>query len=39
MFEPRGHAIIAVSTLAVEMGWVEVREGDNPLKIDAPVGG
>jgi len=33
-----GHAIIALSTLAVEMGWVDVREGDNSLKIDAPCG-
>lgn len=33
-----GHAIIAISTLAVEMNWIEVREGDNELKIDAPCG-
>ena len=33
-----GHAIIAISTLAIEMNWVEVREGDNILKIDAPCG-
>lgn len=33
-----GHAIIALATLAVEMGWTEVREGDNFLKIDAPCG-
>ncbi|MEN7549427.1 proline racemase family protein [Rapidithrix thailandica] len=33
-----GHAIIALSTLAVEMGWVHVQEGDNLLKIDAPCG-
>ena len=33
-----GHAIIAISTLAVEMNWIEVKEGDNILKIDAPCG-
>ena len=33
-----GHAIIALSTLAVEMGWIDVHEGDNLLKIDAPCG-
>jgi len=33
-----GHAIIAISTLAVEMQWIEVKEGDNLLKIDAPCG-
>lgn len=33
-----GHAIIAISTLALQMGWVEAREGDNALKIDAPCG-
>ncbi len=33
-----GHAIIAISTLAVEMQWIEVKEGDNQLKIDAPCG-
>ena len=33
-----GHAIIALSTLAVEMRWVDVHEGDNILKIDAPCG-
>lgn len=33
-----GHAIIAISTLAVEMNWVEVKEDDNVLKIDAPCG-
>jgi len=33
-----GHAIIAISTLAVEMKWVEIKEGDNLLKIDAPCG-
>ena len=33
-----GHAIIAISTLAVEMNWIEVKEGENQLKIDAPCG-
>ena len=33
-----GHAIIAMSTLAVEMNWIEVKEGENILKIDAPCG-
>lgn len=33
-----GHAIIAISVLALEMGWLEVKQGDNLLKIDAPCG-
>ena len=33
-----GHAIIAISTLAIEMQWLNVTEGDNILKIDAPCG-
>ncbi|MCB0633498.1 MAG: proline racemase family protein [Saprospiraceae bacterium] len=33
-----GHAIIAISTLAVEMNWIDAKEGDNLLKIDAPCG-
>jgi trans-L-3-hydroxyproline dehydratase len=33
-----GHAIIAITTLAVEMKWIQVKEGDNRLKIDAPCG-
>ncbi|SIQ10241.1 proline racemase family protein [Maribacter ulvicola] len=33
-----GHAIIAISTLAVKMKWINVKEGDNILKIDAPCG-
>jgi trans-L-3-hydroxyproline dehydratase len=33
-----GHAIIAISTLALQLGWVEVKEGDNLIKIDAPCG-
>ena len=33
-----GHAIIAISTLAIEMEWIEVKAGQNELKIDAPCG-
>ena len=33
-----GHAIIAISTLAVEMDWITAKEGDNTIKIDAPCG-
>ena len=33
-----GHAIIAISTLAVKMNWITVKEGENELKIDAPCG-
>jgi len=33
-----GHAIIAISTLAIEMNWIEAKEGTNILKIDAPCG-
>jgi trans-L-3-hydroxyproline dehydratase len=33
-----GHAIIALTTLCVEMKWIAVKEGDNMLKIDAPCG-
>lgn len=33
-----GHAIIAISTLAVHQGWIDVQEGDNKLEIDAPCG-
>ncbi|MFV9549919.1 proline racemase family protein [Algibacter sp. PT7-4] len=33
-----GHAIIAISTLAINMNWIHVKEGDNVLKIDAPCG-
>ena len=33
-----GHAIIAISKLAIEMNWIDVCEGDNILKIDAPCG-
>ena len=33
-----GHAVIAISTLAIDMKWIDVQEGDNVLKIDAPCG-
>ncbi|MCB0461416.1 MAG: proline racemase family protein [Flavobacteriaceae bacterium] len=33
-----GHAIIAISTLAVQMNWIDAKEGDNMIKIDAPCG-
>lgn len=33
-----GHAIIAISTLAVNMNWIDVKEGDNRIEIDAPCG-
>ena len=33
-----GHAIIAISKLAVEMDWVPKIEGTTKLKIDAPCG-
>ncbi len=33
-----GHAIIALTTLAIEMKWITVMEGDNMIKIDAPCG-
>lgn len=33
-----GHAVIAISTLAVEMNWVEAKEPITTLKIDAPCG-
>lgn len=33
-----GHAIIAISTLAVEMQWITVKDGENLIKIDAPCG-
>jgi len=33
-----GHAIIALTTLAIEMKWITVQEGDNEIKIDAPCG-
>ncbi len=33
-----GHAIIAIATLAVQMGWVEIVSPITNLKIDAPCG-
>lgn len=33
-----GHAIIALTTLCVEMNWIQVKEGENEVKIDAPCG-
>lgn len=33
-----GHAIIAISTLAIEMNWVNVVEPKTHIKIDAPCG-
>lgn len=33
-----GHAIIGISTLAVEMEWVEVQTPETIIKIDAPCG-
>jgi len=33
-----GHAIIAISTLAVQLNWLDVQEGENKLEIDAPCG-
>ena len=33
-----GHAIIAISTLAVELNWIAAVDGENVLKIDAPCG-
>lgn len=33
-----GHAIIAISTLAAQMEWIQINEGENKLVIDAPCG-
>lgn len=33
-----GHAIIAISTLAAKMNWIDVIEGENKIEIDAPCG-
>jgi proline racemase len=33
-----GHAIIALTTLAVRMGWVETKNGETHLTIEAPCG-
>ena len=33
-----GHAIIGITTLAIQMEWIAIIEGENILKIDAPCG-
>lgn len=33
-----GHAIIAISKLAIEMGWIQKAEPETVVKIDAPCG-
>lgn len=33
-----GHAIIAISTLAAQMRWTPINEGENKIVIDAPCG-
>lgn len=33
-----GHAVIALSKVAIEMGWIDYHEGINEIKIDAPAG-
>ncbi|PQB03483.1 proline racemase family protein [Aureitalea marina] len=33
-----GHAVIALSTLVAEQGWMDIEEGMNTLRIDAPCG-
>ncbi len=33
-----GHAIIAIATLSVQMGWVKIQEPQTIVKIDAPCG-
>ena len=33
-----GHAIIGITTLVVQMNWININEGENELKIDAPCG-
>jgi len=33
-----GHAVIAIAKVAIEMGMVDVQEGTNTIKIDAPAG-
>lgn len=33
-----GHAIIAITTLAIAMQWITIKEGTNILNIDAPCG-
>lgn len=33
-----GHAIIAISSLAAKMQWIDTQEGENKIEIDAPCG-
>ena len=33
-----GHAVIAISKLAIEMGWIETDEAETEIVIDAPCG-
>jgi len=33
-----GHAVIAISKVAIEMGMIEAQEGINTIRIDAPAG-
>lgn len=33
-----GHAVIAISTLAAELGWINLTDGQHEIKIDAPCG-
>lgn len=33
-----GHAIIAITTLAIDMGWVDIKEPETAVTIDAPCG-
>lgn len=33
-----GHAVIAITRLAVELGWVEPQTPETPVRIDAPCG-
>jgi len=33
-----GHAVIAITKLAIEMSWVEAQENETPVTIDAPCG-
>ena len=33
-----GHAVIALTRLAVEMSWIDIKEGDNEIVMDAPCG-
>jgi len=33
-----GHAVIAIGTLAAQMGWISNTDGEHHIKIDAPCG-